>query len=68
MREITLRIPETKFAFFMELVSQLGLEMSEKQAIPQVQMDMVRDRIQKSKEDPDRLLDWNEVEDSFMFD
>ena len=68
MREITLRIPETKFAFFMELVSQLRLEMSEKQAIPQVQMDMVRDRIQKSKEDPDRLLDWNEVEDSFMFD
>ena len=29
MKEVTLKIPESKFDFFMELVSQLGIETSD---------------------------------------
>nr|WP_299205001.1 hypothetical protein [uncultured Brumimicrobium sp.] len=29
MKEVTLKIPEDKFDFFMEFVSQLGLEASD---------------------------------------
>ena len=30
MKEITLKIPDTKFSFFMELVKQLGIEVDNK--------------------------------------
>ena len=68
MREITLKVPDSKFWLFMELIKQLGLETSEKEGIPEEQMNLVRDRIKKSKENPERLLNWDQVQDNFKFD
>jgi hypothetical protein len=36
--------------------------------VPQWQRDIVRERMQKSQEKPERLLDWDDVEDGFKLD
>ena len=68
MQEVTLKIPDQKLAFFLELIKQLGLEVSEGVIISEEQMNMVRERIRKSNQNPERLLDWEHVQDNFQFD
>ena len=68
MKEVTLKVPDTKLSFFMELFRQLGLEVSQEIEIPEEHKAIVRDRIQKSRQDPERLLDWDKVQDSFKLD
>ncbi|PWH81250.1 hypothetical protein [Brumimicrobium oceani] len=52
MKEITLKIPEDKFDFFMEVFNQLGLETSDKDfEIPEWQKEVVLDRIKNAKEE-----------------
>ncbi len=68
MKEVTLKIPEKKIAFFMELVRQLGLEVSLQTDIPEEHRSIVRDRIKKSAKNPERLLDWEEVKDNLTLD
>ena len=59
MKEIILKVPDQKVDFVLELVKQLGLEVeSEEIEIPEEHKNMVRERISKSQENPDRLLDW----------
>ncbi|TVP46235.1 MAG: hypothetical protein EA341_13935 [Mongoliibacter sp.] len=65
MREITLKIPEEKFEFYMELFEQLGLETGFDYQIPEEHKEIVRERIRKSNENPDLLLDWESVKDDF---
>ena len=52
----------------MELIHNLGFDKAEELDIPEEHKKMVRKRIKKSDENPDRLLDWNEVKDKFRFD
>lgn len=68
MKEVTLRIPDKKFGFFMELIEQLGIEVAEEVEIPEEHKAIVRERIKKSNQNPERLLDWNQVQDNFRFD
>lgn len=69
MKEIILKIPDQKVDFVLELIEQLGLEVSsEEMEIPEEHKAIVRERIQKSKANPERLLDWEQVKDSFKFD
>lgn len=68
MKEVTLKIPDKKFGFFMELVKQLGIEVAEEIEIPEEHKAIVRERIKKSAQNPERLLDWDEVKDKFKFD
>ncbi len=70
MKEITLKIPDTQFDFFMELVRQLGLEIAgeDEMEIPEAHKAIVRERIKQSDENPGRLLDWEQVKDHFTFD
>lgn len=68
MKEITLKIPDQKVDFVMELIKHLGLEVAPKSKIPEEHKTIVRERIQKSKNNPERLLDWEEVQDSFKLD
>lgn len=68
MKEITLRIPDHKVDFVMELIEQLGLDISDELEIPEEHKEIVRERIRKSNKNPDRLLDWEEVKDSFKFE
>jgi len=68
MKEITLKVPDKKFDFFMELINQLGFEVSQQDDISDEQKDMVRARILKSSSDPNTLLNWEEIQDKFNID
>ena len=69
MKEVTLKIPDNKLAFFMELTKQLGFEVIVGDVeITDAHKELVRSRIQKANENPERLLVWDEVQDGFKFD
>ncbi|RAI95108.1 hypothetical protein [Algoriphagus yeomjeoni] len=59
MKEITLRIPEEKLDFIMELIKQLDLEVAGSDETPEEHKEIVRQRIQNS--DSSKLLAWAEV-------
>jgi hypothetical protein len=65
MKEITLKIPNTKLRFFMELIDQLGLEVTNDDdlTISKEHQDIVLDRIQNTKEED--LLNWDDIKDDF---
>lgn len=67
MREVTLKIPEEKFEFYLELFEQLGLETEFEYEIPEEHKEIVRERIRNANENPDQLLDWDEIKDDFDF-
>lgn len=68
MKVVTLKIPDNKIGFFMELIEQLGYEVAEEVEIPEEHKAIVRERIKKSIQNPERLLDWEQVQDNFKFD
>lgn len=68
MKEVTLKIPESRLTFFMELVEQLGFEVAGELEISEEHKDIVRDRIKKSDQNPERLLDWEQAQDNFQLD
>ncbi len=51
----------------MELVKLLGFEVVKESQIeiPEEHKEIVRKRTKKSNESPERLLDWDDVKDSF---
>ncbi len=61
MKEVIIKIPDTRLQFFLELMQQLGFEVSQKYDIPEEHMAIVMDRIAKSEADPERLENWDEV-------
>ena len=66
MKEVMIKVPDPKFDFFMELMDQLGLEVSQKYDIPEDQMNLVMDRISKDDEDPGRLKNWDDIKERFI--
>ncbi len=68
MKEITLKIPEKKFNFFIELFQQLGLEVAQTIDVPDWQKEEVLKRMERSKANPERLLDWEQVKEEFKID
>ena len=68
MKEVTLKVPEKKFGFFMELFKQLGLEVSGQAEISEEHKKIVRARISKSSQNPERLLAWDKVKDNFRLE
>lgn len=65
MKEVTLKIPEKRINFFMELIRQLGFEVSRETEVPEEHKQEVRKRIVASDRNPERLLDWNDVKNDF---
>ncbi len=66
MKEITLKVPETKLSFFMNLFKELGLEVKEEEEalfISKAHQKIVLDRIKNSKAED--LLIWDDVKDDF---
>ncbi len=59
MRQLTIKIPDQKFEFFMELVAHLGLEAKEDLEIPEDHKTLVRERINNTS--GQQLLPWQEV-------
>jgi hypothetical protein len=68
MKKITLEIPDDKWNFFKELIRELGLVVSEEVDISDEHKTIVRERMAKSDQDPERLLDWDQVQDRFELD
>ena len=64
MTEITLKIPETKLDFFMELIQQLGYEVNIKDVhIPEEHKKLVRNRIKTAKKED--YVSWEEARKQF---
>lgn len=64
LREITLKVPDIKLRFFMELFKQLGLEVKDEELIiSKKHQEIVMDRIQNTKEE--ELLNWDDIKDDF---
>lgn len=60
MKEITLKIPDKKLGFFMELVKQLGLEVTNDDfVIPEEHKAIVRERLKNTK--PEDYIPWDEA-------
>lgn len=68
MKEVILKLPENRLTFFMELVEQLGFEVAGELEISEEHKAIVSDRIKKSNQNPERLLDWEQVQDNFQLD
>ncbi len=67
MKQVTLNIPERKFNLFMELVESLGFTKDDNFEISEEHKQIVRQRIEASKQNPYRLLDWEDVKNDFIF-
>ncbi|TVR27639.1 MAG: hypothetical protein EA390_13585 [Balneolaceae bacterium] len=65
MKEITLKVPDHKIDFVLELIEQLGLEFAEDTEIPEEHKEIVRERIRTS--DPEKLIPWSEARKQLEF-
>ena len=65
MKEVTVKIPDNKYQFFMELVSNLGFDRTEEIDIPEEHKAIVRERIKNSK--PEELIPWQEARKRLRF-
>jgi hypothetical protein len=66
MKEITLKIPDKKLGFFMELVKQLGFEVTKDDVvIPEEHKVIVRERIKNAK--PEDYIPWEEARTQLKF-
>lgn len=65
MKEVILRIPEKKFAFFMELIKHLGFEAEEIDEIPEEHKTIVRERIKSAN--PEHMIAWKDARKQLKF-
>lgn len=65
MKEVIIRIPDTKLGFFMELIRQLGFEVSEEIEIPEEHKAIVLERIKTANSED--MVPWNEARKQFTF-
>jgi hypothetical protein len=66
MKEITLKVPDKKLNFFMELVKQLGFEVTQDDlVIPEEHKEIVRKRIKNAKQED--FIPWEEARKQLKF-
>jgi hypothetical protein len=66
MREVSLKIPEKQFNFFIELFQKLGLEVQKEDFdIPEKHKEIVRERVKNLKEE--ELIPWEEARKKLKF-
>lgn len=65
MKQITLNIPDSKYAFFMELIKSLGFVKTDTDDIPQEHKEIVRERINTAN--PDQMMPWSKAREQFTF-
>jgi len=73
MKQLTIHIPDGKFQFIIELLRRyqfvkIDSPGNEGFVITEEQKALVNDEIRKIEENPDYLLDWNEVKHQLKFD
>ncbi|CAN5147535.1 hypothetical protein BH23BAC3_BH23BAC3_25390 [soil metagenome] len=62
MKEITLKIPDKKLGFFMELMKELGFEIRDEIEIPEEQQEEVNKRLKLIDSGEMSTCNWNEAE------
>lgn len=67
MKEIVLRIPEERYNFVMELITELGLEVSNDLEIPEWHKKIVEERIEEYGLSPSSALPWKEARKKLRF-
>jgi hypothetical protein len=65
MKEITLKVPDAKLSFFLELVKELGFEVTNDFQIPEEHISTVKERIKSSN--PEDAILWKEARKQFTF-
>lgn len=65
MKEVTLKIPDSKFNFIMELFRHLELEVTEEVEIPEGQKEVVRERMKAPA--PEKAIAWEEARKQFTY-
>lgn len=66
MKEITLKIPDTKFRFLMELFNQLGIEVLQNDyTITEEHKEIVRERLKNAKDED--FTPWEEARKKLKF-
>jgi organic radical activating enzyme len=62
MKEITIKVPDKKLNFFMELVKQLGIEVTkEDTVIPEWQKEELDAALEEHKSGKANYTDWEDV-------
>jgi hypothetical protein len=69
MQNLTLKIPDNKLDFFLELIDSLGFvkvvtDDASSIVLSQEQINQVEEERKKIKNNPDYLLDWNKARKS----
>jgi len=68
MKQIILNIADNKFPFFIELIESMDfVNVQDEYDISQEHKDIIDERLEKIKENPDRLLDWNKAKHKIKF-
>ena len=63
MQQITLQIPDYKYSFFMELIENFSfIKITDEIPIPEEHKKIVMDRIKSHEENPELLVDWDDVQ------
>lgn len=65
MKEVTLKIPDKKLNFFLELVTQLGFEVNHAEEIHEEHKSIVIERIKTAK--PEDMIAWKDARKQFTF-
>jgi hypothetical protein len=65
MKEVTLKVPEQKMEFFLELMGELGFEVYEEPQIPEEIKNIVHDRIDSGN--PEQMIPWHEARQQLSF-
>lgn len=62
MQQLTLKIPDNKLSFFLELVQSLGyVQVDKNTVLSEQQIELVIIERSKMKNDPNYMLDWEEA-------
>ncbi len=68
MKQLTINVTDSKYSFFVELIGNMDfLQILDDKEIPQEHKDIIDERLEKIKENPDRLLNWNKVKHQIKF-
>jgi hypothetical protein len=65
MKEVTVKVPEDKVEFFMNLMKELGIEEADMKKIPEEHKKIVRERIKT--EDPKEIVTWDKARNQFEY-
>ena len=66
MITFTVDVPEDQVEFFKELMEENGFSAAEDDLeIPEEHKAIVRERMQAYRKDPSRLLDWEDIKDTW---